>query len=101
MPRSRPPVVPLADERLRRLERRLAILEGSQAGEPRLDQAIDVLIRLVRVVAVHHAQTKRQLTQLAARTDRMTRAVAAGRTGDLRRLAQIERRLQTLERQRP
>jgi hypothetical protein len=92
-------VVPLADERLRRLERRLAALEGA-AGEPRLDQAIDVLTRLVRVVAAHHAQTKRTIAQLGARTDRMTRGVATGRTGDLRRLALIERRLLALERQR-
>ena len=101
MPTRRPrsPVVPLADERLRRLERRLAALEGA-TGESQLDQAIDVLTRLVRVVAAHHAQTKRGVAQLAARTDRMTRGVATGRTADLGRMAQLERRLAALERQR-
>lgn len=94
-------MVPISDERLRRLEKRLAALEGDPGGAGQLEQAIDVLTRLVRVVAAHHAQTKRLLAQVGARTDRMTRAVASGRTVDLRRLTAIERRLQALERRTP
>ena len=92
-------VTALAPERVRRLERRLALAEqclrdvGAQ-----LDQATEVLTRLVRVVAVQSRQSRRSLDRLDDRMKRVGREVAKGRTGDLRRLAALERRLAALER---
>ena len=61
----------------------------------RLDEAIDVLIRLVRVVAAAHARLKSG----GGRMDRLARDVGSGRTTDVRRLSQLERRRAALERQ--
>ena len=83
-------VTRLSDARVRRLERRL------DAVEARLEQATDVLTRLVRIVAVLHRRFGG--TAPEARVERLTRAVTRGRTADLRRLVQLERRLATLER---
>ncbi len=84
-----PKVVGLHAERLRRLERRL------DAVEARLDQATDVLTRLVRIVAILH---RRHAGEPEERVERLTRAVTRGRTADLRRLVGLERRLAQLER---
>ena len=69
----------------------------------RLDQAVDVLTRLVRIVAVQNGRVKRSFAQLNARLDRTTRAILKGRTADQRRMLQLERRVNALERrlQRP
>ena len=64
----------------------------------RLDQAIDVLTRLVRVVAVQNRRLTRSFAQVNARLDRTTRAIVKGRTADQRRMLQLERRLTALER---
>lgn len=84
-----PKVVALGSERLRRLERRV------DAVEARLDQATDVLTRLVRIVAVLH---RRHVGAPEERVEAFTRAVTRGRTADLRRLVGLERRLAQLER---
>ena len=103
-------VVRLTDERLRRLERRMAGVEEAQRRSnalldetERLDQAVDVLTRLVRVVAMQNGRVTRSFAQLNARLDRTTRAILKGRTADQRRMAQLERRVNALERrlQRP
>jgi hypothetical protein len=91
--------VRLTDVRLRRLERRVEAVEVAIKGmNARLDQAIDVLTRLVRVVAVQNQRVNRNFGQLGTRIDRMARSILAGRTADTRRLAGLERRLETLER---
>jgi hypothetical protein len=84
-----PKVVGLATAKVRRLERRL------DAVEARLDQATDVLTRLVRIVAILH---RRHGGAPEERVARLTRAVTRGRTADLRRLVGLERRLAQLER---
>jgi len=106
MPTSDVRVVRLTDERLRRLERRMAAVEAEQRSRraqldetsERLDQAIDVLTRLVRVVAVQNRRLTRSFAQVNARLDRTTRAIVKGRTADQRRMLQLERRLTALER---
>ena len=92
-------VVRLTDERLRRLDRRLAAVEEAQQGtNARLDQAVDVLTRLVRVVAAQNDRVNRNFAQLNARFDRLTRAILKGRTADHRRMSSLERRIDALER---
>jgi hypothetical protein len=95
-------VVRLTDERLRRLGRRMEAVEaGIKGTNARLDQAIDVLTRLVRVVAVQNDRVNRNFGQLGIRIDRLARTILAGRTADTRRLTALERRLETLERELP
>ena len=60
----------------------------------RLDQAVDVLTRLVRVVAAQNDRVDRNFDRLNARFDRLTRAILKGRTADHRR----ERRIDALAR---
>lgn len=106
MPQSDGRVVRLTDERLRRLERRVTAIEATQrersalldGTSARLEQAVDVLTRLVRVVAIQNGRMTRSFAQLTARVDRTTRATVKGRTADQRRLAQLERRVNALER---
>ncbi len=92
-------VVKLPQGRMRRLERRLDLVEQRvrDLGD-QLDQATDVLTRLVRVVAMQNRQTRKTLDRLEQRIERMHRAVATGRTADLRRVNGLERRLAILER---
>ena len=85
-------VVRMRDAQLRRLERRL------DAAEARVDQAVDVLTRLTRIVAVLHHRYSGAMNTPQRRVERLTRAVTQGRTADLRRLTQLERRLAMLER---
>ena len=109
MPTSDARVVRLTDERLRRLERRMAAVEATQRSQgtqldeasERLDQAVDVLTRLVRVVAAQNRRQTRSFAQVNARLDRTTRAILKGRTADQRRMLQLERRLTALERRLP
>ena len=99
-------VIRLTAERLRRLERRMEAAEQAQRGtNARLDQAIDVLTRLVRVVAAQNERMNRnfqnlthRIDPLGARLDRFTRSMMQGRTADHRRLATLARRMETLER---
>lgn len=103
-------VVRLTAERFRRLERRMEAVEQAQRGtnarldqtNARLDQAIDVLTRLVRVVAAQNERMNRNFQHLTsrvdllgARLDRFARSVVAGRTADHRRLAALGRRIET------
>jgi hypothetical protein len=102
MPSGDGKVVRLTDERLRRLGRRMEAVEaGIKGTNTRLDQAIDVLTRLVRIVAVQNDRVNRNFGQLGIRIDRLARTILAGRTADTRRLTALERRLETLERKLP
>ena len=99
MPPGDGKVVQLTDGRLRRVGRRMEAVEaGIKGTNARLDQAIDVLTRLVRVVAVQNDRVNRNFGQLGVRIDRLARSILAGRTADARRLAALERRIETLER---
>jgi len=99
MPSGDGKVVRLTDARLRRVGRRMEAVEsGIKGTNARLDQAIDVLTRLVRVVAVQNDRVNRNFGQLGVRLDRLARSILAGRTADARRLAAVERRLEALER---
>jgi hypothetical protein len=91
-------IVTLAQERLRRLERRLDANERRLRDlNAQLDQATEVLTRLVRVVAVQSRQSRRTLDRLDDRLRRLAREITSGRTADVRRLAAQERRLSALE----
>ena len=92
MKRPRATVVRLRDAKLRRLEQRVEALES------RVEMAIDVLTRLTRVVAALHHRYSGAMNTPQRRVERLTRAVTQGRTADLRRLTQLERRLVLLER---
>jgi hypothetical protein len=106
MPPGDARVIRLTDERLRRLERRMAAVEAAERGQrtlldetsARLEQAVDVLTRLVRVVAAQNRRLTRSFAQVNARLDRTTRAILKGRTADQRRMLQLERRVAALER---
>ena len=92
-------VVALAPGRLRQVERRLDATERRLRDvAEQLDQATEVLTRLVRVVAVQSRQSRRALDRLDERMKRLGREIAKGRTGDVRRLAALERCLAALER---
>jgi uncharacterized coiled-coil protein SlyX len=90
--RPRATVVRLREAKLRRVEQRIEALEA------RVDMAIDVLTRLTRVVAALHHRWSGAMNTPQRRVERLTRAVTVGRTADLRRLTQLERRLAMLER---
>src|SRR5262245_61561976 len=92
-------VTRLTEARVRRLERRVAAVETAvKDTHLRLEQAIDLLTRLVRVVAVLNDRMKRNLGKLDTRQDRVTQSILAGRTADTKRLTALARRLDTLER---
>jgi hypothetical protein len=90
--RPRATVVRLREAKIRRVEQRIEALES------RVDMAIDVLTRLTRVVAVLHHRYSGAMNTPQRRVERLTRAVTQGRTADLRRVTQLERRLAMLER---
>ena len=92
MKRPRATVVRLRDAKLRRLEQR------TEALEARVDQAIDVLTRLTRIVAILHHRYSGAMNTPQRRVERLTRAVTQGRTADLRLMTLLERRLVQLER---
>jgi hypothetical protein len=99
-------IVRLTTERLQRLERRMAAAEEAQRGasarldatNARLEQAVSLLTRLVRVVAAQNGRMKQQ-GRVGQRIDRLAKAIMKGRTSDLRRLGAAERRLEALERE--
>jgi hypothetical protein len=91
-------VVTLAQERLRRLERRLDHTERRiRELNVQLDQATELLTRLVRVVAAQSRQSRKTLGRLDERLRRLARDITTSRTTDVRRLATLQRRLSTLE----
>jgi len=99
MPERDDKIVGLTEARLRRFEKRVAALEEGQRGtNVRLDQAVDVLTRLVRVVSAQNERMNRNFAQLGARLERLTRAIVKGRTEDSRRVSRAERRLDSAER---
>src|SRR5438067_13654665 len=59
----------------------------------RLDQAVDVLTRLVQVVAAQNDRMNRNFERLNGRIDRLSKAIMAGRTADLKRFSRLERRI--------
>ena len=88
-------IVGLTEARLRRFEKRGAALEEGQRGtNARLDEAVDVLTRLVRVVSAQNERINRNFAQLGARLERLTRAIVKGRTEDSRRASRTERCLE-------
>jgi hypothetical protein len=94
-------VVTLAQERLRRLERRLDQTERRLRDlHDQVDQATEVLTRLVRIVAVQSRQSRKALERLDDRVRRLARDITTSRTTDVRRLAALQRRVATLETRR-
>ena len=92
-------IVGITDAKLRRVERRIAAIEQEQRGtNERLDQAVDVLTRLVRVVSAQNDRMNRVFARCDARLERLTRAILKGRTDDSRRVSRVERRLDIAER---
>ncbi len=91
-------IVRLTDTRFRRLERLIGAVEQEQRGtNTRLDQAVDVLTRLVGVVAAQNDRMNRNFDRLNGRFDRLTDAIVKGRTADSRRLTHLERRVDGIE----
>jgi hypothetical protein len=88
----------VVDLTIRRLER----LEKAQnETNDRLGRVEDSLGRVVDVLEVHSRHFERMeeaLLGIAERVDRLTVAIARGRTHDLARLDDHERRLRSLER---
>ena len=94
-----PKVVRLGHGRIARLERRLDGAERRvREMNAQLDQATEVLTRLVRVVAVQSRDGRKTLDRIEERVKRLGRAIAKGRTADVRRVTALERRLIALER---
>ena len=91
-------VASLLQERMIRLERRMAALEARlEATAERLEVAVDVAIRVTRLVAVLNANMRTTHRRHRRRMDRLAETVVTGRTADAERLAQLVRRLGTLD----
>ncbi len=77
-----------------RLERRVAALEQRLDGAlERLEVAVDVAIRVTRLVAVLNANMRTTHRRHRRRMDRLAETVVTGRTADAARLAELVRRL--------
>jgi hypothetical protein len=88
----------LLQRRLLELEGRLATLERRlEATAERLEVAVDVAIRVTRLVAVLNANIRATHRRHRRRMDRLAATVVTGRTADAERLAQLARRLNALE----
>jgi hypothetical protein len=88
----------LLQERLLLLERRMRALEARiDAMTTRLEQAVDVAIRVTRLVAVLNANMRTTHRSHRRRMDRLAATVVTGRTADAERLAQLARRVAALE----
>lgn len=88
-------IVDLTARRLERLER------VPREADDRLGRVENALGRVVDVLEVHSRQFGRMeeaLIGISERVDRLTTAIARGRTQDLTRLEDHERRLRSLER---
>jgi hypothetical protein len=91
-------VASLLQERLLRLERRVAALESRlEATAVRLEVAVDVAIRVTRLVAVLNANMRTTHRRHRRRMDRLAESVVTGRTADAERLADLVRRLSALD----
>jgi hypothetical protein len=91
-------VASLLQERMLRLERRLAALEDRlEATAARLEVAVDVAIRVTRLVAVLNSNIRTTHRRHRRRMDRLAETVVTGRTADAERLAQLVRRLGALD----
>jgi hypothetical protein len=91
-------VASLLQERMIRLERRMAALEARlEATAERLEVAVDVAIRVTRLVAVLNANMRTTHRRHRRRMDRLAETVVTGRTADAERLAHLVRRLGTLD----
>ena len=87
-------VTRLVHARVRRLERRADAIERRLRDfDDHTEQLEDLLTRLVRIVALQRRRVARDLARIDERLDRMMRALTTGRTSDLRRLAELERRI--------
>lgn len=87
--------MPVVDLTARRLE------SAQRETNKRLGRVEDALGRAVDVLEVHSRHFERMeeaLIGISARVDRLTAAIARGRTQDLTRLDDHERRIRTLER---
>ena len=88
-------IVDLTARRLERLEK------AQHETNDRLGRVEDALGRVVDVLEVHSRHFERMeeaLIGISERVDRLTTAIARGRTQDLTRLQNHERRLRVLER---
>ena len=86
-------------ERLRRGEREIAVLRRDTNARldqtnARLEQVVDVLTRLVGVVAAQGEKFDRLNERFE---DRLTEAILEGRTHDTERVTGLERRVPALE----
>jgi hypothetical protein len=87
-------IASLLQQRMLRLERRMAALEARlDATAERLELAVDVAIRVTRLVAVLNANMRTTHRRHRRRMDRLAETVVTGRTADAERLAQLVRRL--------
>ena len=81
-----------------RLERRIAALEQRlEATAERLEVAVDVAIRVTRLVAVLNSNMRTTHRRHRRRMDRLAETVVTGRTADAERLAQLVKRLGGLD----
>ena len=88
----------LVQERLGRLERRVRALEDRlDETAARLEVAVDVTIRVTRLVAVLNTNLRTNHRRHRRRMDRLAETVIAGRTADAERIAQLARRIASLE----
>lgn len=98
MPSEDGRVAYLLQQRLLELEGRLATLERRlDATAERLEVAVDVAIRVTRLVAVLNANIRSTHRRHRRRMDRLAATVVTGRTADAERLTQLARRLTALE----
>jgi chromosome segregation ATPase len=98
-------VIDLTTRRIERLEKQQKETNDRLGRvDERLGRVEDALGRIVSVLEVHSRHFERMeeaLYGISDRVDRLTRAIARGRTQDLARFDAIERRLMVLERARP
>jgi septal ring factor EnvC (AmiA/AmiB activator) len=91
-------VASLLQKRLVRLERRLQALEARlDQTTTRLEAAVDVAVRVTRIVAVLNANMRTTHRRHRRRMDRLAETVVTGRTADAERLSELVRRLGELE----
>ncbi len=90
-------IIDMTAKRLERLER------GQRETNVRLGRVEDALGRVVEILEAHSRHFERSedaLIGIAERVDRLVTAIARGRTHDLARLDEHERRLRGLERRK-
>jgi hypothetical protein len=91
-------VASLLQARMLRLERRIAAHDTRlEATATRLEVAVDVAIRVTRLVAVLNANMRTTHRRHRRRMDRLAESVVTGRTADAERLAELVRKLEALD----